>query len=195
MFTLVWLDDLQSSWPHHQAQASSCIAREHLQWTRDQWTSVLLSNESWFMVSRNYGHQRCWRCQGQCSSSTAVVTRLATGGGVVSGRTGVSSQYRSVLLFVKGAGTNMYYLNDAIYPVIVFLHEQQRPNLIFMDYNAPVNQDCIIRNSWWRLGDQKWSGCHFLKTWKPHSSHSLSCRTFNSVLQNLNDLKAALQEE
>ena len=52
---------------------------------------------------------------------------------------GVSSQYRTALHFVNGTVTSPYYLNNIINPVIVPLHEQHRPNFIFMDDNAPAH--------------------------------------------------------
>uniref|UniRef100_A0A671PR07 Transposase Tc1-like domain-containing protein n=1 Tax=Sinocyclocheilus anshuiensis TaxID=1608454 RepID=A0A671PR07_9TELE len=35
-------------------------AREHLRWTRNQWASVLFTDEGRFTLSRNYGRQCCW---------------------------------------------------------------------------------------------------------------------------------------
>ena len=56
---------------------------------------------------------------------------------------GVSSQ--DALHFVNGTVTNPYYLNNIINPVIVPLHEQHRPNFIFMYDNAPAHSGRIIR--------------------------------------------------
>lgn len=36
---------------------------KHLHWTRNQWASVLFTDESWFMLSRNDGCQWFWRRQ------------------------------------------------------------------------------------------------------------------------------------
>uniref|UniRef100_A0A671LN17 Transposase Tc1-like domain-containing protein n=1 Tax=Sinocyclocheilus anshuiensis TaxID=1608454 RepID=A0A671LN17_9TELE len=60
-------------------------AREHLRWTRNQWASVLFSDDSRFTLSRNNGHQRSWRCQGEryaaaivslclCMSNTGLIS-------------------------------------------------------------------------------------------------------------------------
>ena len=50
-----------------------------------------------------------------------------------------------LLHFVNGTRTSLYYLNNIINPVIVPLHEQHRPNFIFMDDNAPAHQGRITR--------------------------------------------------
>uniref|UniRef100_A0A667YQE0 Fibronectin type-III domain-containing protein n=1 Tax=Myripristis murdjan TaxID=586833 RepID=A0A667YQE0_9TELE len=52
----------------------------------------------------------------------------------------MTCQYRTALHFVNGTVTSPYYLNDIINPVIVPLHEQHRPNFIFMDDNAPAHR-------------------------------------------------------
>jgi len=100
---------------------------------------LLFSDESLFTLSRNDGCQRCWRRQGELYALATVVTRRAFGGG------GVSSQYRTSLHFVNGTVTSPYYLNNIIYPVIVPLHEQHRPNFIIMDDNATAHRGRTIR--------------------------------------------------
>ena len=118
-----------------------CLAwvREYLHWMRDQWASVLFSDESGLMLSRNDCRQRYWKHQGESYASATVVTRQAFGGGGVTVWAGVSSQYRTALHFVNGTVTSLYYLNNIINPVIVPLHEQHRPNFIFIDNNAPAH--------------------------------------------------------
>ena len=64
---------------HTTRHRRHCLAwaSEHLHWTRDQRASVLFSVESRFRLSRNYGHQRCRKRQGECDASATVVTRRA----------------------------------------------------------------------------------------------------------------------
>uniref|UniRef100_A0A3Q2YAR5 Transposase Tc1-like domain-containing protein n=1 Tax=Hippocampus comes TaxID=109280 RepID=A0A3Q2YAR5_HIPCM len=55
-------------------------AREHFRWTRDQWASVLFSDEIRFTLSGNYGRQQCLRRQGERYAPAPVLTRQAFGG-------------------------------------------------------------------------------------------------------------------
>ncbi len=87
----------------HRRHRLAC--REHLRWTRNQWTSVLLSDESRFPLSRNDGRQCCWRCQGEHYASATIVWCYTLG--------------RTTLHLVNGTATNQYYPNNIINPVIV----------------------------------------------------------------------------
>ncbi|MEQ2220430.1 hypothetical protein ILYODFUR_005341 [Ilyodon furcidens] len=96
-------------------------------------------DESRVTLNRNDGHQQMWRRQGKHNASVTVVIRRAFGGGVVTVRAGGSSHYRTALHFVNATATSPYYLNNVINPVIVPIHEQHRPNFIFMEDNIPAD--------------------------------------------------------
>ena len=112
---------------------------------------------------------------------------------------GVSGQYRTSLHFVNGTVTSQYYLNNVINPVIVPLHEQHRPNFIFMDDNAPAHRGHIIREGLLETGipQMEWPALspdlNPIENLWDQLSRRVEAR--NSAPQNLNDLRAALQEE
>ncbi|MEQ2221029.1 hypothetical protein ILYODFUR_011539 [Ilyodon furcidens] len=131
-------------------------AREHLCRMRDQWNSVLFSDESRFTLSRN----GVGDIKESSMHQPIFITRRAFGGGVTVWAA-VSSQYRTTLHFVNGTVISPYYLNNIINPVIVALHKQHRPSFMFtvqLIKVASLGNDCC------RLGYLKWSGLHFLQT-------------------------------
>jgi len=116
------------------------------------------------------------------------------GGGGVTVWAGVSSQYRTALHFV----TSPYYLNN-INSVTVPLHEQHRPNFIFMDNNAPAHRGRIIRERLLEaeVPQMEWPvlspDLNPTENLRDQLSRLVEAR--NSVPQNLNDLRPALQED
>ncbi|MEQ2231709.1 hypothetical protein ILYODFUR_003459 [Ilyodon furcidens] len=149
------------------------------------------------MMSRNDGRQLCWRCQGERYASAPVVTRGARGGEVTV-RAGVSSQYRTALQFVNGTVTSPYYLNNIINPVIVSLHEPHKPNFVFLDDKEDENLNKLGRVIRYQAGALNRVACTFSRSEshrKPTGSAELHLETRSSISQNLNYLRAALQEE
>ncbi len=112
---------------------------------------------------------------------------------------GVSSQYRTGLHLVNGSVTSQYYLNNIINPVIVPLHEQHRPDFIFMDDNVPAPQGHIIRERLLEAAvpQMEWPALSpdlnpIENLWDQLSRCVEGC---NPAPQNLSDLRTALQEE
>ncbi len=112
---------------------------------------------------------------------------------------GVSSQYRTTLHLVNGTVTSQYYLNNIINPVIVPLHEQHRPDFIFMDDNAPAHRGCIIRERLLEAGvpQTEWPALfpdlNPIENLWDQWSHRVEGH--NPAAQNLSNLRPSLQEE
>lgn len=112
---------------------------------------------------------------------------------------GVSSQQRTEGHLVNGKLTNQHYLNNIINPLTVPLHLQHSSYLIFMDDNTPSYRGRIIKE--WLL-EARLSKNGMASNFSRTASHrnlldQLSCHLegYNPAPRNLNDLRAALQEE
>ncbi len=100
---------------------------------------------------------------------------------------------------MNGTVTSQYYLNNIINPVIVPQHEQHRPDFIFMDDNAPAHRGRIIRERMLEAGVPQTELPALPPDLNPIENllDQLSHRVegCNPAPQNLNYLRAALQEE
>ena len=158
-FTSVWsvLDDLHRYLTTPKAQTSRSA------FTLDE-GPVDLRAVLW-LKSIHAEQKRCWRRQGELHQP---LLSPAFGGGGVTVWTEVS---RTVLHFVNGTVTSPH-LNNIINPVIVPLHEQHRPNVIFTDDRAPAHRG---HHQWTAVGDWCLSNGTTWIHWKPVRSAE-SCR-------------------
>lgn len=113
--------------------------------------SVLFCDDR-FTLSRNYGHQRCWRHQGEHYASATVVTRRTFGGGDVTVWAGGSTQNRTALHFVNGTMTSPNHLNNIVNPVVLLLHEQHRLTSSSWTTMLQLIEVTPLGNGCWRLG-------------------------------------------
>ncbi len=135
------LDDLQGYLT--TPPGTGVIVREHLRWTRNQWASVLFSDESRFTLRRNDGHQRCClvlKSGQKCLVNTElwmVLWQVNT--------TWITSLIQSLCLFMSNTG-------------LISSSWMTMPQLIAFTSSG---------NDYWRLGYFKLSGLHFLQNWIP----------------------------
>ena len=111
-------------------------ATVHGRWTRQQWASVLFSDESRFTLSRNDGRARVWRRSGERYANCCVREADRWGGrGGVMVWAAFSRDYRSQLHFFNGpvnAGSYQQVLQNQVIPLF-----QQHPRLqTFQQDNA-----------------------------------------------------------
>ncbi len=162
--------------------STGVIAREHLCWTRNQWVqgcSLMKVDSHW--------------AENMAASAVVDIKENSMHQPMLSGVTvwaGVSSQYRIVLHLVNGTVTRQYYLNNIINLVIVPLHEQHRPDFIFMGDNTPAYQGQIIMERLLEAGvpHMEWPAL-------PWYQLSRRVEVRNPAPQNLNDLSPSRKGE
>ena len=62
------------------------------------------------------------------------------------------ASFRTDLNKVDGNVTIQYYLSNIIYPIIIPLHKQHRPEFILVDDNAPACRALVIIVLSWEAG-------------------------------------------
>ena len=85
---------------HRRARRDWC--HQHIQWTRQQWSRVLFSDESLFNLYFNDGRKRVYRRQGERFSDATVSEYDRFGGGSVMVWAGVTMNQRTRLYIVDG---------------------------------------------------------------------------------------------
>ena len=119
--------------------------RQHVRWTRQQWNSVLFSDESRFCTGRADGRARVWRRCGERYADCCVYEADRWGGPNVMMWAGISYHYRTPLVVIDGNLTARRYIDEVLEPhVIPFL--QQHPRVtVFQQDNARAHSARLTR--------------------------------------------------
>lgn len=114
------------------------FAREHINWTVEQWGRVLFTDESRFSLRSPDGRERVWRRQGERFAQCCISPRVPYGGGSIMVWAGVSSNERTELvLILNGAMTADRYINECLAEhVVPFAHYIGANNFCLMHDNA-----------------------------------------------------------
>ena len=141
---------------HRRARVAWC--REHIRWTRQQWSQVLFTDESRFTVSFNDGRIRVWRRPGERFTDDTIreVDRYGRGSVMVWG--GFYRHGRTPLYIIQGNLTGPRYQNEILRPIVQPTLEAIGGNAILQDDNARphrarvvnefIQQHGIIRMAW-----------------------------------------------
>ena len=137
---------------HRRARRDWC--HQHIQWTRQQWSRVLFSNESRFNLHFNDGRTRAYRRQGERFSDATVSEYDRFGGGLVVVLAGVTMNQRTRLCIVDGNLNAQRSLDDILQPVVVPFLGRMNQGAVLLDDNALPTVDALLMN----LSDSSISG-------------------------------------
>ena len=132
--------------PHVVPDLTARHRRLRLQWTLNQWGTVLFTDESRFTVDHNDGRVRVWRRQGERYDPQFAVQHNRWGAGSVMVWGGISSTYTTELHVVQGNVNGRYYLDNMVLPIVEPIATRLAPNFLFMDDNAPAHRARIVQN-------------------------------------------------
>ena len=126
---------------HRRARRDRC--HQHIQWTRQQWSRVLFSNENGFNLHFNDGRTRVYRRQGERFSDATVSEYDLFGGGLVVVWAGVTMNQRTRLCIVDG-NLNTQRSVDILQPVFVPFHGRMNQGAVLQDDNTRPHRRCVV---------------------------------------------------
>ena len=121
------------------------FARNHIRWNRQQWRTVMFSDESRFCLRHVDGRLRVWRRRGERHAEATVQPRHAYNGGSVMVWAGVTADGRTDLVVIPGILNGQRYIDEVLHPhVLPFLRQMGINNATFQDDNARPHRARIV---------------------------------------------------
>lgn len=120
---------------HHRA-ARRNWCRRHLRWRRNDWNSVLFSDESRFNISHADGRERVYRRRGERFADACVIERDRFGGGSVLVWGGIMGGNKTRLLVINGNINAQNYINNVLTVEAIPFLQRRGPNVTLMHDNA-----------------------------------------------------------
>lgn len=113
------------------------FARNHQNWTVDDWKSVLFSDETRVNLKSSDGRERVWRRPGGRFSRCNITPKIPFGGGTVMFWGGICFNGRTELVPIRMRSMNAdYYLEHVIVEHVMPFAPFVEPNFVFMQDNA-----------------------------------------------------------
>jgi hypothetical protein len=123
------------------------FAQLHRDWTPEQWSNVLFTDESRFCLDHNDGRIRVWKCPGERYIDSTVQEIVAFGGGSIMVWGGITSTGRTELVVLRGGSlTAVRYLRDIVESHVVPFAENMGRDFILQQDNARPHIAGIVRN-------------------------------------------------
>lgn len=119
-------------------------AEAHVTWTRQQWASVLFSDESRFTISFNDGRIHVWRRRGERYQDATITQRDRFGGGSVMVWGGMAFRQRTILHRVHGILNAIRYRDEILQPIVQPALEVIGEGAVFQDDNARPHRAHIV---------------------------------------------------
>lgn len=129
-----------------QISARLCWAREHVSWTRQQWASVLFTDESRFTLESDSGRQLFWREQRTRYNQSNIVERHSYRGGGIMVWAGISlGGHTDLHVFHGGTLTGVRYRDEILDPY-VGPYTAMGNTFILMDDNARSHRALLVED-------------------------------------------------
>ncbi|GFX50241.1 transposable element Tcb2 transposase [Trichonephila clavipes] len=129
-------------------------ATEHVNWTRNEWSNVLVSDESHFSVHPDNRRIFIWKDHGSKNNPAFVHESVRFGGGGVLVYGGISTDGRTDPYMIRdGPLTAHRYRDEILRPIVVPYAAEIGDDFILMDYNSsPPHRANLVEDSLFKEG-------------------------------------------
>ena len=122
-------------------------ARDHLNWRLPQWSNVLFTDESRFMISTCDRRVRVWRRTGERYHEANVIEHNRFGGGGIMVWGGICIQGRTdLVVFARGSVTAQRYRDEVLHPHVRPFAGAMGQDFILMQDNARAHTARLCRD-------------------------------------------------
>lgn len=112
------------------------FAINHRDWTPEDWSNVLFSDESRFCLHSSDGRERVYRRRGERFADCTVKEKLSYNGGSVMVWAGISANAHTDLHFFHCNMNADVYVEDILHPYVIPFSHYIGENFLFMQDNA-----------------------------------------------------------
>ncbi|GFX99988.1 transposable element Tcb2 transposase [Trichonephila clavipes] len=175
-------------------------ATEHVNWRRNEWSSVLFSDESHFSVQPDNRRIFIWRDRGSRNNPALVHESVRFGGGRVLMYGGISIDGRTDLYIIRdGFLTAPRYRDEILRPIVIPYAAAIGDDFILMDDNCRPHRAKMVKDFLFEEGiaRMEWPACSPDMNPIEHVWDALGRRVADRQppLQTLQELERALPEE